>query len=382
MPRPDYDAIVVGAGPAGSVAAFEMARRGRKILLVDRCSFPRYKVCGGCLGHSSMPILDSLGIRDLLLKEGGRVFDKVRLHAHQKSAEVRIPPGISISREVLDQLLIQRAQEAGAIFVPNTVAKLESQDTDFCRMNIRRVDTRRSGDSISGSVLLVADGLRGEFLRDFSSFRSISKPYSRIGLGLRVDEKPPRIPDDTIQMCVGEPGYVGVARIEGESCNIAAAVDADALKSGTPEDLLGDMLSGAGLTVDLGEEGRIKGTPQLTRKRPSVADHRIFVLGDSAGYVEPFTGEGMTWAMQSALLVAPIAERAIRQWNPLFGILWSERHRSHMVRRQAGCQLISCCLRHSWFTLLAIHLAAVHSSSFSLAARLIHRSGDRRAANT
>ena len=65
MKRSDFDAVIVGAGPAGSVCAMELARLGRAVLLVERENFPRYKVCGGCLSAASVEILESLGLSSL-----------------------------------------------------------------------------------------------------------------------------------------------------------------------------------------------------------------------------------------------------------------------------------------------------------------------------
>lgn len=59
-----------------------------------------------------------------------------------------------------------------------------------------------------------------------------------------------------------------------------------------------------------------RGTPALTRRRTRISEERVFVLGDAAGYVEPFTGEGMAWALASGAAVAPLAARAVGEWRP------------------------------------------------------------------
>ena len=68
-----------------------------------------------------------------------------------------------------------------------------------------------------------------------------------------------------------------------------------------------------------------KGTAPLTRRTTPIAEERLFLLGDAAGYVEPFTGEGIAWALVAGLAVAPLAIRAAKQWHPSLGVDWSRR---------------------------------------------------------
>ena len=113
-----WDVIVVGAGPAGSVTARELARRGRRVLLVDKAIFPRMKVCGCCLNSAAIRTLERLGLAHVL--EGAIPLDRVRIAAGARSADVNLPRGMALSREVLDARLVEAAIEAGAEFRPGT----------------------------------------------------------------------------------------------------------------------------------------------------------------------------------------------------------------------------------------------------------------------
>jgi flavin-dependent dehydrogenase len=100
------------------------------------------------------------------------------------------------------------------------------------------------------------------------------------------------------------------------------------------------------------------GTVPLTRRPRRLAAERLFLLGDAAGYVEPFTGEGMGWALTSALALAPMALRAIEGWRPSLEASWASRHRELVGRRQLPCRVLAWLLRHPGPSRLALEVAA------------------------
>src|SRR5690349_2335568 len=97
-----WDAVVVGAGPAGSMAAREVARRGLTVLLVDRALFPRWKVCGCCLNAHALATLQDAGLRELIVDSGGVSLREIRLAAAGRDAHVSLCGGVSLSRETFD----------------------------------------------------------------------------------------------------------------------------------------------------------------------------------------------------------------------------------------------------------------------------------------
>src|SRR5262249_59614116 len=88
-----------------------------------------------------------------------------------------------------------------------------------------------------------------------------------------------------------------------------------------------------------------KGTPHLTRQAPRLGGERLFVLGDAAGYVEPFTGEGMAWALTGASLVAPLALRGARHWDAELLVRWRAAYHRTVTRRQIVCRATAGVLR-------------------------------------
>ena len=87
------------------------------------------------------------------------------------------------------------------------------------------------------------------------------------------------------------------------------------------------------------------GTPALTRSTMPVAADRLFVLGDASGYVEPFTGEGMGWALASAVALAPLASAACDGWHSSLAQTWSREHARIVRSRQRTCGMLAAFLK-------------------------------------
>jgi flavin-dependent dehydrogenase len=108
----------------------------------------------------------------------------------------------------------------------------------------------------------------------------------------------------------------------------------------------------------LGDAGDVvwQGTPGLTSRAKRVAGERLFVIGDAAGYVEPFTGEGIAWAIDGALAAAPLAAQASQAWRPSLAATWEQTYRRCVRRRQLACHALSAVLRRPWAVALAFGL--------------------------
>src|SRR5262249_20439552 len=117
--RRPWGAVVVGAGPAGSLAARELARRDVSVLLVDQADFPRWKVCGCCLNGRALAILDAVGLGTLTRDCGARPLSHLRLAVVGRSALLPLSGSEALSREAFDTALVQAALAAGAHFLPH-----------------------------------------------------------------------------------------------------------------------------------------------------------------------------------------------------------------------------------------------------------------------
>jgi flavin-dependent dehydrogenase len=108
-----WQAVVVGAGPAGALAALQLARQGVRVLLVEKRAFPRWKVCGCCLNAQAQAVLAAAGAGGLVDSQGGVPLRRLQLGHRGKRATLALPDGRALSRERFDQALVQAAIDAG-----------------------------------------------------------------------------------------------------------------------------------------------------------------------------------------------------------------------------------------------------------------------------
>lgn len=332
-----WDAVVIGAGPAGSVTARELARRGHRVLLVDRAAFPRPKVCGCCLNGAAVATLERLGLGNVL--RGALPLHNATIAAGSRNANVRLPGGVALSRSAFDARLIEHAVKAGVEFRPETVAKVVGDGA-----------VSLGAGGAAARVVVVASGLTGG--------DATPEPGSRIGAGVLLSPECAHrgYSAGTIYMATGRGGYVGLVRVEGDRLDIAAAFDASFAKSAGGLGAAAEaVLCEVNWPVPPGlAHQRWKGTPALTRRPAELAGERFFVVGDAAGYVEPFTGEGMAWAVMSAAALAPLASRAIASWSDRYVADWEATLRRVVGRRQRVCRVVSRVLRSRLLTSAAV----------------------------
>jgi menaquinone-9 beta-reductase len=343
-----WDVAVVGAGPAGSFAAYELARRGAAVLLVDKAPFPRSKVCGACINGRALSILRQSGLESLVVHHGAVPLSHFRVHAGGNVADVPLPEGVALSREALDSALVQAAVAAGCDFLPETKATL---GVATAQTRVVHLQQRSEAREIAASAVLAADGLAGSLLSRQPRHLIYIRPDSWIGAGTVAHDGPESYSPGIIFMGCGREGYLGLVRVEDGRLNIAAAMSPDGIKqAGGPGRAAMTILRQAGLPDFPGLE-RLpwRGTPALARRAARVASHRLFVLGDAAGYVEPFTGEGIAWALASGRAVAPLALQALSGWRPGLAAEWCRLHEKTIGRRQGICSALTAALRHRLF---------------------------------
>jgi flavin-dependent dehydrogenase len=347
-----WDVLVIGAGPAGSMAAHELARRGLATLLVDRSSFPRYKVCGACLSAAALGQLTDMGLGALPESLGGIRLDRFRLWADGRQATIRIPAGLAVSRQAFDAALVKRAIGRGAAFLPRTSARLDSIEGPQRAVYLQTHEDRERLQRVNTRVVLVADGLGGRTLLGERGFGRRRWAHSRIGAGAVFHMAPESYTTGIIYMACAAGGYVGLVRTETGELNVASAFRANFVRdSGGPGQAAMQVLHRAGLPAGPWlAETDWSGTPWLTSAPLRPAAERLFVLGDAAGYIEPFTGEGMTWAIASARAVTPLVIEAVERWRPELVDDWARVHRTRIGSRQHLCRLFARGLRHPRLT--------------------------------
>ena len=355
-----WGAVVVGAGPAGAAAARELARRSVAVLLVDRAAFPRGKVCGCCLTGRAAAALRAAGLGALPARCRAVPLEGIELAAGGRRARVPLWGGAALSREAFDAALVEAAVEAGAAFLPETrTVFVESHSERGITDAARRLALQRGERRVetSARVVVAADGLGGRLLAHTGA-AAPAEAGARVGAGATATGAPDFYRAGVVYMACGAGGYTGLVRLEDGRLDVAAAFDAAWLRAaGGPGRAAARMVREAGWPPPDGmEELPWRGTPALTRRPRRPAAERVFVVGDAAGYVEPFTGEGMAWALASGAAVAPLAVRAAERWRPEMARQWAELYGRVVGRRQYVCRAAAAVLRRPWLTRLVVRL--------------------------
>jgi flavin-dependent dehydrogenase len=352
--RETWDAVVVGAGVAGSYVAAHLAHAGAGVLLVERDTFPRDKVCGCCLNDRALGALGDSPIPEIrsILHEV-RPLEGIRLGAGGRSAFCRFPSGGVISRARLDTALAEAARCCGAHLLLGMQARWVREENDGV---VLRLEGQGCERVIRARLVVAADGLGSELLSSATGEVSRVREGSLIGAGvvLPADCSEAFVPG-VIHMAVGQGGYLGLARLEDGRLDLAMACDATVVRAnGGLGPLAGKLLSEAGWPKPAGIlEARWRGTPRLTRRPQIRQTNRVVAVGDARGYIEPFTGEGMGWALEGARELLPGLKTMALGGNA------SWPRRQGIVFQGLACKALAAFLRRPGLVALAVRLLKV-----------------------
>ena len=284
MEAAEYDLIVVGAGPAGSACAITAARAGSKVLLLEKDRFPRHKVCGEFVSPESLRLLDWLlqraSFRDKPEITSSRVFSGGKIITLPIS-----PCARSIPRYDLDLALLEAAQDSG-------VRAAEG-------MNVREVDhqaafrVKTTGASFAARAVVNATGRWSQLTQH--------PPQGEKWIGVKAhfrEDNPPR----SVDLYFFDGGYCGVQPVGRNAVNACAMVRSDAARS------LDEVFP---RQSDLYRRSRdwkplfpAITTSPLYFRRPQTESRGMLLAGDSASFIDPFAGDGISLAMHSGTLAA------------------------------------------------------------------------------
>lgn len=331
-----FDAVVIGGGPSGTVAARALAKRGRSVLLVDRDEHPRWKVCGACLSGRGRAALAAEGLGDLAADLGATRPVSFELHHDGRRISLPLDGTAVVSRAALDRALLDAARSSGAEIRTGWTAALGPSHGSVRSVELRSGDHR---ETVRARLVLGATGLTPLLAAGARDVPEVEvSATGRIGAGalLPAGAFGADSPDPSaVRMVVGPTGYVGMGTTEDGRLDVAAALDAEAVRAagGTGEAVAALLRSAGHPEPSLPPDEGWRGTPRLTRAAPRPGAHRLLLVGDAASYVEPFTGEGMTWAVEDARAVVEHAE-ALLSGSPPESVVeaWTSS-RSRRTRR-------------------------------------------------
>ena len=250
-----WDVIVIGAGPAGALAAYLLAKQSLRTLLVEKSEFPRDKVCGGCVNRRALDLLSRVGLGQLCDDLGAPTVRRMQLRYGRASADVSLPMCRAVSRRTFDAALVDYAMAAGAEFWTGSKASVlpcESSTFDPPHREVAIQQMDQPEQRISARTVLVCDGMGHPSLNRLSDFSTVVRRRALVGLGSQLTRSAWYVPTGTITMDVGHYGYVGGVQVDDDGLNIAAAVDLRVIRALGAAGAIEAILRGAGYaTPDL-----------------------------------------------------------------------------------------------------------------------------------
>src|SRR5437016_6085250 len=292
------DVAFVGGGPAGSSCAAFCASAGLQTLLLEREKFPREKVCGDCINPACWPVLERLDVADQVRNLPHGVLDAVEFIAISgQKLRVDLPRGdrseIAIKRSVFDNLLLNRARALGADVREETtlIALGRSAAKDW------KIDIVR--ETLIARVVVGADGRNSTVAR----LRNLLPRPERERVALQAHIPLPRDFGNRIVLQFLPEGYAGQAPVNDSELNLCLV--------GTPP-TISSLRNWAEREFKLAAEQAWRTITPLTRAPVPAAHENLFFIGDAARVVEPFTGEGIYYALRSGELAANAIVRIIR----------------------------------------------------------------------
>lgn len=359
MTQTRFDAIVIGAGVAGSTAAILLARAGWSVALVEKQRFPRRKVCGECIAASNLPLLDALGVGQQFSESAGPELRRVALMQGQRTLSADLPAaadqpgrlwGRALGRETLDSLLLEQAQASGAaVFQPWLVQALSgSAGSHQCEI---RANGSEETALLQAPVLIAAHG-SWEHLPSGRAARRLARQPGDL-FAFKANFRAAHLAPGLLPVLSFKGGYGGMVLADQGLTTLACCIRQDQLdicRKAAPGLNAGEAVEAYIKQSCLGVEAALASAqrdgPWLATGPidPGIrlqANDAMFRIGNAAGEAHPIIGEGMSMAMQSAWLLcarllgasAPVGGRLDPAWQGAVQQRYAADWRQHFAPR-------------------------------------------------
>jgi flavin-dependent dehydrogenase len=316
-----FDAIIMGAGPAGSSAAIWLAQAGWSVGLIEKQAFPRRKVCGECLAASNMPLLKSLGIEEDFLAQAGPEIRQVAVMRGADTVAADMPPcvpqhaawGHALGREFLDTLLLERARSAGVVVLQPWSVQTISGDAGNFQCSVRESVSGRA-TVLQARTAILANGSWETLAGD----RCV-KRRKRTGadlLAFKANFVNSSLAAGILPILLFNGGYGGMVLADNGQVTLACCIRADRLellRHASPGHGAGDVVHAMlmrecrGVADALHHAQRVGPWLASGPLSPGIRLHSedpILRIGNAAGEAHPIIGEGMSMALQSAWMLS------------------------------------------------------------------------------
>jgi len=344
MPKSDLPIVISGAGPAGSSLAIRLREQNLPVVLIERYKFPRQKLCGEFISPECLAHFAELGVRDEMLAAGGdRVFETRFFEPGGRS--VNVPTNwfgagdfaLSLSRARMDEILLDAARRCGAdVFEETSVTGLIVESETVRGVRIRRSDGTTA--EIRASITVDATGRARVLTKLADKHAGKTSEQRRQFVGFKAHLTGVDLPVGVCEIYAFEGGYAGLSFVEGDEANLCFLARSSLLGDGGNADAIVDDLRRQNMRARDTLKNAQKVHDWLAvsvpafgiEKQPAIRG--LYTVGDSAAFIDPFTGSGMLMAIESAALLSEcISETGVE--NEKLSRLYPARYRERFGRR-------------------------------------------------
>ena len=313
----DFDVIIAGAGPAGSSAAIHLARNDRRVLLIEQKKFPRAKLCGEFISPECRRHFENLGVANAITNSDPTSITETVFyssgghHVTIPSSWFGGPPALGLSRAVMDDVLLRRARECGVEVIEGATITEPILDNEI----VRGVKLKINGDEQhhTAPITIDATGRARILTRKLHAGEPKSKPKL---IAFKVHLRNTRVAPGACEIYFYKDGYGGLSSVEGDISNLCFIISAEQVKRyhSNPDLVMREMVMKnrrAAYTLAHAQtesEWLSASWERFGRQQPSPAKG-LLAIGDSAAFIDPFTGSGMLLAFESGELVADVINR-------------------------------------------------------------------------
>lgn len=313
----NFDVIIAGGGPAGSSAAIHLAQSNLRVLLVEQKKFPRAKLCGEFISPECERHFENLGVADVMNCRGPAKLTETVFYS-TRGHSVTIPSkwfgggaALGLSRAVMDDVLLRRAQQCGV----SVLEGASISETVRSGSDVLGVKVKINGDEheYRAPITIDATGRARILTRKLNSGEQRSK--SKL-IAFKVHLRNTRVAENTCEIYFYPEGYGGLSSVEGGTSNLCFIISAEEVKrhNSNPDVVVRENVMKnrrAAHTLEQAQpesEWLSASWERFGRQEPSPAKG-LLAIGDSAAFIDPFTGSGMLMAFESGELTADIITR-------------------------------------------------------------------------
>lgn len=339
-----FDAIIVGAGPAGSSAAILLAQAGWSVALIEKHVFPRRKVCGECIAAPNLVLLDALGIGEEFHQLAGPELRQVAIMSGRKTIIADLPPlstgpqrwGRALGREHLDTLLLGRAKSVGAtVMQPWTVASISGSPGRFECSATGSAQTI----TLTAPIIIAAYG-SWELTPPERGIERLPRKAQDL-FGFKANFTGSNLDAGLLPVLAFDGGYGGMVLGDHGVTTLACCIRRDVLsayrqrfQTHTAAEAVEAYLKASCVGVEQTllhaqqQDSWLSIGPLRTGIRIRRSDNRFFLVGNAAGEAHPIIGEGISMALQASWI---LCDRLIRNKHELSDAATHESIRQQYV---------------------------------------------------